>query len=101
MNDGEYSVPKLDIGKGHVFWSDDGRQIRIFGPETSMRGPVSLMEKVAMRIVHLIDRHGGYFEESDGRCEKCRSVRAFRKHFGSSFAMTQETVDQEFPKSGA
>jgi len=93
MSDSKYSVPKLDIGDGEVFWSDGGQQVRVFGPTSSLRGPWRIMEKVAMRILHLVDRHGGYYDESDDKCVKCRMIRAFRQQFGGALVMKQETID--------
>lgn len=79
MSSKDYPTVKTPVGSGHVYHSDGGKQIRIFGEETTVRGPIAVMEKVAMRILHLVDRHGSYWNESDEKCKRCAAVRAFRK----------------------
>lgn len=86
----DYAVPKLDIGDGDVFWSDGGQQVRVFGPTSSLRGPIAVMERVAMRILHLVDGHGGYAHEVDGRCERCKGLRLLRKHGPGAMLMKAE-----------
>lgn len=72
-------IEKLPIGNGDVFWSDGGKQIRIFGETTSLRGPTAVLERVAMRILHLVDGHGGYAAEADTECMLCRRMREQRE----------------------
>ncbi len=70
---------KEPIGEGEVFWSDEGKQIRVFGETTSLRGPAAVLERVAMRVLHLVDGHGGYAQEADTACQRCEAVREARR----------------------
>lgn len=74
-----YPTAKEPIGEGEVFWSDGGKQVRIFGKTTSLRGPTTVLERVAMRILHLVDGHGGYAGEADTTCKRCEAVRKARR----------------------
>ena len=76
---GHHPTAKESMGEGEVFWSDEGKQIRIFGETTSLRGPAAVLERVAMRILHLVDGHGGYAEEADTKCARCEAVRKARR----------------------
>lgn len=75
----ERPTAKEPIGKGEVFWSDEGKQIRIFGETTTLRGPTAMLERVAMRILHLVDGHGGFAESADTGCKRCEAVREARR----------------------
>lgn len=69
-----HPTAKEPIGEGEVFWSDEGKQIRIFGETTSLRGPTAVLERVAMRVLHLVDGHG-----ADTGCKRCEAVREARR----------------------
>lgn len=74
-----YPTAKEPIGEGHVFWSDEGRQIRVFGETTTLRGPTAVLERVAMRVLHLVDGHGPCGAEADTACKRCEAVREARR----------------------
>ena len=74
----QYPTKKEPIGRGEVFWSDGGKQIRIFGETTTLRGPTEVLERVAMRILHLADGHGGD-AESCISCPRLREIRLAMK----------------------
>lgn len=85
--------PKEPIGKGEVFWSDNGKQIRIFGETTSLRGPTAVLERVAMRVLHLVDGHGGYAAEADTECKRCEAVRRARRRAQGDFTLSSRLAD--------
>lgn len=91
-----HCVPKSDVGKGEVFRCVTADHLRIFGTSVSLKGSFAVMEKVAMRIVHVVDGHANdYPDYSDKSCVKCRMIRAFRKSFWAVATMNREGIDQE------
>lgn len=84
---------KEPIGEGEVFWSDGGKQIRIFGEETTLRGPPAVLERVAMRVLHLVDGHGPYGTEAEDACTHCEAVRRARQRALGDSALKAKLSD--------
>lgn len=93
MSGKELPTAKEPIGEGEVFWSDEGKQIRIFGETTTLRGPVAVLERVAMRVLHLVDGHGGYAQEADTTCKRCEAVRRARRLAQGDFTISSRLAD--------
>lgn len=90
----KHVVPKSDVGDGDVFRCVTKDRLRIFGTSVSLKGSFAVMGKVAMRILHAVDGHGGYPNDADG-CARCRMIRAFRKSLWAAALMSQDGINQE------